>query len=185
MADEKTRKSSFFSSNIFEGLLFILLGVAILIWPNHALKTLCVIAGIAVGLMGVLKSIFFIKTPKEERKIGMIIVGVIQLAFGIALIAASEFFINLFFVITGLMLVYGAFLMFFRAVQLRHVKGVMFALSIIFGIIYTILAVIIFMNPEGFAQFITRIQGVALIFEGLGLIIVLRNLKISFEMTKE
>ena len=49
MADEKTRKSSFFSSNIFEGLLFILLGVAILVWPNHALKTLCVIAGIAVG----------------------------------------------------------------------------------------------------------------------------------------
>ena len=111
----------------------------------------------------------------------MIIVGVLQLAFGIALIAASEFFINLFFVITGIMLVYGAFLMFFRAVQLRREKGIMFALSIIFGIIYTILAVIIFMNPEGFAQFVTRIQGIALIFEGLGIIIVLRNLKLTLE----
>ena len=183
MADEiaKTEKKTFLRSSIFEGILFILLGVAILVWPDHALKTLCIIAGIAVGLMGVLRIIFFFRTPKEERKIGMIIVGVLQLAFGIALIAASEFFINLFFVITGIMLVYGAFLMFFRAVQLRRVKGIMFALSIIFGIIYTILAVIIFMNPEGFAQFVTRIQGIALIFEGLGIIIVLRNLKLTLE----
>lgn len=180
----KSEKKTFLRSTVFEGILFILLGTAILVWPNHALKTLCVIAGIAVGLMGILKIIFFFNTPKEERKIGVMIIGVLQLAFGIALIAASGFFINLFFVITGIMLVYGAFLMFFRAVQLRHIKGLMFALSIVFGIIYTILAVIIFMNLESFAQFVTRIQGAALILEGLGIIIVLRNLKLTLEITK-
>ena len=48
-----------------------------------------------------------------------------------------------------------------------------------FGIAYLIFAVIILINPVQFANITTHIQGAALVIEGIGMIIVLRNLKLT------
>ena len=113
------------------------------------------------------------------------ILALVQLAAGIILILQADFFVEIFFVVTGLLLAYGAILMFVRLIQLRRVKGPMFYFSLVFGIINLIFAVLILINPEQFASFSTRLQGAALVIEGIGMIIVLRNLKLTLTASEK
>lgn len=175
----KYEKRNFLRSYIFDGIILALLGIAMLVWPDNALKVLCVVVGGLVAVMGFIKFAFFLANNKAVRKTSDLIIGIIQIALGIALIIASDFFISLFFVVAGIILVYGALLMFIRAFQLLKVKGWLFALSLIFAVVTLAFAVIIFINPIQFAEFVTRIQGAALIIEGIGMIIVLKNVKVD------
>ncbi len=186
MENKKTEKAqkkqrNFFLSFIFDGIILIALGIAILVWPESLLKILCIIAGAVIAVMGLIKLIIFIVNKDDKRKVLNLIVGIIQIAFGIVMIIESEFLAGLFFIIAGIILMYGSLLMFIRAFQFRKEKGALFVLSIIFAILTLALAIIIFINPQQFAGFIARLQGASLIIEGLGMIIVLNNSKIKVD----
>lgn len=181
MANEiqKYQKKSYLRNYIFDGIILAVLGVVMLVWPNDALKVLCCVSGGLLAVMGFIRLALYLLSSKEDRTISALIIAIGQLAVGLTLILASDFFVKMFYVVTGLILAYGAFLMFIRMIQLRRIKGPMFFISMIFGILSLIFAVIILINPEQFAQVSTHIQGAALVIEGIGMIIVLRNLKIT------
>lgn len=175
----KYEKKSYLKNYMFDGIILAALGLIMLVWPNEALKVLCCVSGGLFAVMGFIRLALFLMSSKEDRTVSALIIAILQLAVGIVLIIASDFFVKLFFIVTGLLLAYGAILMFVRMIQLRRVKGPMFYFSMFFGIAYLILAVIILINPVQFANFTTHIQGAALVIEGIGMIIVLRNLKLT------
>lgn len=182
--DKRKRRGA--SKNfLFDGIIFALLGIAMLVWPNDALKVLCIVCGGCLVLMGVIRLIIFFTTEREIRKISDIVISVLQLAAGAVLIFAADFFVSVFFVVCGLILAYGAFLLFFRAIQLRRIKGVMYYLALVFGFVSLAFAVIVILNLSQFAEAATRIQGAALTLNGIGMIIVLRNMRLSLQPTKE
>ena len=181
----KSEKKAYFRNYIFDGIILALLGIVMLIWPGQALKVLCVVAGGSLAVMGFIKLAFFLMAPKEEKKASSLIISIVQLAAGLALILASDLFVSVFFVITGLILAYGAFMMFVRAIQLRRIKGVMFIMSLAFAVISLAFAVIIFINPAAFASMLMRIQGASLVIEGIGMIIVLRNMEFTLKVSEE
>ena len=165
----------YFRSYIFDGVLLILLGVAMLIWPEGALKTLFYIVGAVVGVMGLIKVIMFFTGKNAERQPSDLVLAFAELAIGIALIVKSDFFIEFFNIVLAIMLAYGAILMFAQAVITKEHKGLFFVLSLVFAAITLVLAVIIFIDPKGFASFMTQLRGIALIIEGLAMIIVLHR----------
>ena len=177
--DVKYEKKSYLKNYMFDGIILAALGLIMLVWPNEALKVLCCVSGGLLAVMGFIRLALFLMSSKEDRTVSALIIAILQLAVGIVLIIASDFFVKLFFIVTGLLLAYGAILMFVRMIQLRRVKGPMFYFSMFFGIAYLIFAVIILINPVQFANFTTHIQGAALVIEGIGMIIVLRNLKLT------
>ena len=182
---EKTGKK-WFRSTLVDGLLLMALGVAMLIWPEGSLKTLCVAAGAAVAVMGLVKVIVFLAGREGERDAGALFTGLVQLALGVALIVRPDFFITVSQYVTGVLLVYGAILMYCRAVSLRKKKGPTFVLSLLFAVLTTVLAAVIFLNPSAFAGIRTQIHGVSLIVEGAAMILVLRRIETKKESgTKE
>ena len=174
-------RKTYYRNYIFDGILLVLLGLAMLIWPDKALKVLCYFTGGLIAVMGLIRLAIFMFNEKNNRKVFDLAVGIFQLALGFSLILAVDFFVSLFFVVTGLILAYGAFLMFYRAFQLRKDGGSMFVLSLVFAIITLIFTVIVIINPPAFADFATHIQGAALIIEGLGMTIVLKNYKVTMQ----
>lgn len=162
--------TTMFKSYVFDGLLLILLGVAMLIWPEESLKIPCVIIGAVLAIMGLIKVIAFI--AKKSKGSSGFWVGIAQIAVGCAFIFASDFFISFFHYIIAFILLYGAVMMFINAFNLRKVFGMMFLASLIFAIITTILAIVIIINPFIFVQ----LRGIALIIEGLAMVIVLRTI---------
>lgn len=164
----------YLKSYIFDGVLLILLGAAMLIWPDGALKTLFIIIGAAVGIMGLVKIIMFFANS-AGRQPSDLVLAFAELAIGIAFIVKSDFFIEFFNIVLAIMLAYGAILMLAQAIITREHKGVFFVLSLVFAAITFVLAVIIFIDPAAFASFMVQLRGIALIIEGLAMIIVLHR----------
>ena len=168
----QSRIKNAFKSYLFDGLLLVALGVVMLIWPEDALRILCIGGGILLIVLGLIKSIVFFAS-QEDRSVPGLIIGIAEIPLGIALIIKSDFFITAFQFITGIILIYGSGLMFIRAFALRREKGPIFAASIVFGILILVFAALILLNPWKSAAFITQLHAVALILEGLSMIIVM------------
>lgn len=175
----KEKITELFKSYIFDGILLMVLGLLLIVWPGGALNVLCILMGAAVAIMGILKMISFFRRSNSERLPSDLLIGVIMLVLGIALIVKADFFIEFFNVVLAIMLIYGAILMFAQAIMLKDEKGLMFILSLVFSVITLILAVIIFINPVGFASFMTQLRGISLMVEGLAMILVMRSMKSS------
>ena len=172
----KSKVTSIFKSYLFDGLLLVALGVIMLIWPGEALQILCIGGGVLLIVVGLIKGIYFF-VNKENGKVIYLIIAIAEIALGIALIIEWEFFIKAFQFITGIILIYGSGLMFVRAIALRHEKGPMFVLSIIFGVLILVFAALILLNPLVFAEFVTQLHAVALILEGLSMIIIMSRVQ--------
>lgn len=164
-------------SYIFDGIVLVLSGIALIIWPGTALGIIVRVIGAVFALLGIIKIIVFFVNKNKDRKATDLFIGLVQLALGAALIIKPDFFISFFYVVMGIILVYGSVLMFIRAVRLRKQKGPMFVLALIFGFLMLALAVVIFINPAVFANFITVLYGISLVCEGLAMLIVLNKLK--------
>ncbi len=162
---------------MLDGILLILLGIAMLIWPNSSLKALCIIIGIALCVIGLVHVLGFFASKDATRSPQQLIGGILPLALGILLIAASGFFIGAFQFVCGLLLLYGAALMFAQAWMLRSVRGLDFTLALVFACVTLVLAVVILIDPVAFASFITQLHGISLIIEGLSMLLVLRKVK--------
>ena len=108
----KYEKKSYLKNYMFDGIILAALGLIMLVWPNEALKVLCCVSGGLLAVMGFIRLALFLMSSKEDRTVSALIIAILQLAVGIVLIIASDFFVKLFFIVTGLLLAYGAILMF-------------------------------------------------------------------------
>ena len=172
---EKTK--GFLRSYTFDGIMFIILGCFMLLWPEIFLNSLCIFLGSFVGFVGLVRLITFFVSERGTRIAADLVSGVLLLGFGIALIAVPSFFIRIYQYITGAVLIYGAILLFIQSYRMRDVKGSRFILSTILGVIIIILAVIIIVNPEAFARNMTQINGISLIIDGISMVLIMRDLK--------
>ena len=174
-----------FKNYVLDGVLLTLLGVVLLIWPDDALKTICIIIGVSIGVLGLLRSISYYSEAKEERNIKDLITAILLFAICISFIVFSEHIVVAFQYLIGVVLLYGAILFFIRAYSVRSQSALIMKLSLIFAVITTIFAIIIFINPEAFASFIMQIYGISLIVEGIAMLISLHKFKLVYEEENE
>ena len=176
---------SIFKSYLIIGLVFVALGVIMLIWPDKSLKILCIVLGVLFAIVGLVMVMTYILSKRDDAHSFILLSGLIQIALGIALMAKPEFFIEVFQIFIGIIMLYGCVLMFIHAYQLKNVKGPIYWLSIIFATITLALSVIMLINPKAFASFIVQLEGVALVVEGLSMIICLHDMRTAEKKTEK
>ena len=159
----------------FDGLLLILLGIWLLLWPNAAPKIICIVTGIVLAVLGVIKTAGFFSNKDKERKNTDLLIGLIELCFGIAILVRIDFFIDFFQIITAILMIYGCILMLVQGYDMREEKNARFKASIVFAVVTLVLAVMMLINPAALVKVISQITGVALIVVGLAIIFVLRK----------
>lgn len=170
-----------FKSYFFDGLLLVVLGLVMLLFPSVTDTLLCIIIGAVIGVIGLIKCITFFTSKNAIQAPTDLLVGLVELAVGVAMIIKSQFFINLFAVVAGVILSFGAILMLTQAYIIRKEGGAMPIIALIFGVITAIFAILIFINPFKAVEVTTRIRGISLIAEGLGIMIVLHSAKLTLE----
>jgi len=159
----------------FDGILLACLGILILVWPDAAPKILCLVTGIILIILGLIKTIGFFVNKNNDRKALDLLIGLIQLGVGIAIVVKTDFFIDFFQIISAVLMIYGCILMLVQAFDLRKTKNARFTASIIFAVITLILAVLMLINPAFMSNIMAYVTGIALIVVGLAIIIVLRK----------
>lgn len=165
-----------FRSYIVDGILLVALGVVMLIWPEDSLKVLCAIIGVILIIMGLVKGILYFVDRDVPTRPFDLVTAIVQLLLGVVVIVQSGFFISLFQIVAGVILLYGSVLLFIQAIQLREIRGFFFVAAIVSGVLVAALGTVIIMNPAAFASFIMQLQGVAVIILGLALIIVMQRI---------
>ncbi|MFA7115992.1 MAG: DUF308 domain-containing protein [Bacteroidales bacterium] len=140
----------------------LLLGLALIIWPEIAQDTLVIIIGTIILLIGII-SIIIAYSNKTQINTLVAINGIVDILFGIVLVLFPTFFAGL------LMFLFGAMLIFFgimslieliRANKLIKVSNFLWLgpiLTLIFGIV-------LFINPFKSAKWL-------IIFFGIGIIL--------------
>jgi len=149
------------------GIILILIGLFMLLWPEPSLKILCVIVGIILIISGALTLIHYYQTKALNPEQKDMVTGIIQLVIGILLIVISRFFVSVFLILAGLVMIVGCIAMFRRAWELRDAKGKDFVFSILIGVLILALGIVMIINPVGTAAFVIQLCGVALMIVGI------------------
>ena len=149
------------------GILMILVGLFMLLWPEASLRILCIVVGAILIITGVIRLInyFQMRALNPEQK--DMVTGIVCLVVGVLLIVISRFFVSVFLILAGIALLIGCVLMFMKAWQLRHERGKEFVLSLVIGILILVLGIVMIINPVGTAAFVIQLFGVALMIMGI------------------
>ena len=156
---------------IVDAVALIVLGLVLLIWPDYTLETIFKWIGVGLIVLGAIKVVLFF--VKRNRSVIGLLVGLVQLAFGIFIFAKPGFLVAFFPTVAAILLGYGAIVMIARALKLREVNRNAFLLPLVLGIICLILAVIIFVHPVLLADLMVQASGMSMIVEGISLLLAL------------
>ena len=168
------RVSNALKNYIFDAILLIALGLVMLIWPQWSLQIIFKWVGIGLIATGLIKGlIYFTKKDKNERSTPDLLVGIAQLAAGIFVVVKAEFLASHFPIVAAILLFYGAIMMIVRAVRMKDGDQKKFKLSLILGIVTLVLAVVVFVHPAMLANLMMQTAGIAMIIEGISLLIVM------------
>ena len=148
-----------------------------IIWSAYVPAILCYAIGALLAVIGLVKVFGFIATKADDRDPTNLLGGIAQAALGAVMIFEQSTFETLLQFIIGVILIYGTILLFLRAFALREIKGPFYISTLVFGCVTAILAIVVFVNPEGLLSFIHVVYGVSLILEGLFLILAMRRIK--------
>lgn len=156
---------------IVDAVALIVFGLVLLIWPDYTLETIFKWIGIGLIVLGAIKTILFF--ARKNRGVIGLLVGLVQLAFGIFIFAKPGFLVAFFPTVAAILLGCGAIVMIARALKLREVSRDVFLLPLVLGILCLILAVIIFAHPVALADLMVQATGMSMIVEGVSLLVAL------------
>ncbi len=150
------------------GIIAIILGILVMVFPFASNYVLSVIFGIAFVILGVYYLVISTHTWKISKgaTAGYIILGILALICGYILffnIVVFDLFVSVYLYVFGFMLIIAGIM---RLFQPGYSKGPA-ALNIILGIITVFLGVYAMVSPI----YVAIIIGVALIVDGFGLAI--------------
>ena len=159
---------------IVDAILLIALGLVMLIWPQYSLQIIFKWVGIGLIVTGLIKGlIYFTKKEKKDRSLPDLPVGILQIAVGIFTAVKAEFLASHFPIVAAILLAYGAIVMIVRAVRIKDGDQRKFILSLVLGIVTLVLAAVVFAHPAMLANLMMQTAGIAMIVEGISLLIVM------------
>ena len=155
---------------IMDEILLILLGFALLIWPNATLSLVFRVVGIVILIMGIIRTAGYVKNKNEVRTKDLII-GIIELILGLILIIAPSVFITIGPLCAAVLIGYYAIVSLVKGINTLRagIKGGIAA--VVISAIALILAIIILFHPVSFASFLMRLIGIALIIAGISMVV--------------
>ena len=159
---------------LLDAIVLIALGLILLLWPNGTLNTVFRLIGIGLLVLGAVRVLaFFLKKDKTDRSAIDLIIGIVQIALGIFLLAKPGFFVAFFPAVAAVLLACGAVVMIVRALRQRKYSRAGAALNLVLGIITLVLTLVILAHPVFLADILVQAAGIAMIAEGVFLLIAL------------
>ncbi len=159
------------------GVLTILLGLVLIVFPENAINFICMAIGIILLIAGIVTVISYFRTKKimgESRFISIapLIVGFLEGTIGISILINSAYFISFLTFIFAMILLLHGINDIVKGIHMKKLGYQKWLTPIIFGLIGIIFALIVFFNPFFTASALTVLIGIALIIDGLTEVIV-------------
>lgn len=157
-------------------IIAALFGLALIIWPGAAVKTIVIVIGSILMLLGAVTMIFSKKPEENQNRSILSINGAISLIFGLILVIFPGFFVGI------IMFLFGTILL---VIGVSEVAGAVSArkeanapLSIFVGpLITTACGIVVFFNPFSSMEWLFIFFGISLLVYSLTELISTRKLR--------
>ena len=155
-------------SNWFGGknpLLYLIVGIVLLIWPQVTTITACIIVGAVLCIYGIISVLQYRKSPEFVFTELRLIVGILALIGGVLLLLFPKFFLSIIPFVFGILVVVHGILEIQKALDLKRMHTNTWWVTAAEGGIEIILGLLLIFNPFSATVIVVRILGVLLIVE--------------------
>ena len=148
-------------NKLLSSIVLLALGILLLIAPAAALETYVRVIGAVLLCGAAVRIVAHFMTKKEDRAPISLLIGIVAAAFGVFLLAAPATVIRVLHIVFGILLILNSLLDLVIGVRLPAGKTA----AVILALIGVALGVVIVVNPTAFANFMTRVIGISLIYD--------------------
>ena len=162
---EKIRKA--LNNKLFMGIMFILIGITMMIAPEKYLNFFVLGAGILIILVAVLRTVVFIRGPKDGVAVSGFVVTVLLLAVGILCLVRPGLVIKFLYIVLGVLVFLEAMTGMIASAGVLRKAGLAW---IPFFLLYLLLGcagVLIILNPTVIATWAVYLAGGTMIASGI------------------
>ena len=154
--------------NMISLVFIIILGIALVIFPGTALTTLIKIIGGAMALIGIIKIVagLVVKEKNLPVYLQMVLSAVITVA-GFIFLYSPDFIISLFPIFMGLTIALTGVLDLLTAIDSKNDAVPNWNIMLVLSLITIGFGILIFANPFSTMEFLIRIMGIALVYNGV------------------
>ena len=168
--ERKTRNIS--GNDQFDGVLLLLFGLILLIWPRSAVHLAVMVIGGGIVLYGISRCVTWFRSASSVRNPVDLAIGLALTALGIAMLVKAKFFAGILYLAVGALVAFGVLLIALKLLRMRGEDKKKMILPTVFGVLLLGLAITIFLNPSSLGNFILRLQGIGLLLEGASMLLV-------------
>ncbi len=159
----KFLKKSYFASS----LAFILLGLALLLWPEVSLRVVCYLFGALILLKGLLSIWAYVRA--EERfffSYFTLLFGVAASALGVFLLIKPDTVVSVLPILIGLFIVFDGVVRLQSAFDLKRAGFTAWWSFLLLALLSAVLGVLMIWNPFATVQVLVMAIGIILLIEG-------------------
>ena len=154
-------------SSIAAAAVTVLVGILLVVWPNHSVDLICKILGVAVCVTGVIYILGWLSRRKEGAPIYFILPGVILIALGLWLVTMPESVVLLIQYLFGAILIFHGVIDLQGAMVLMRCRAPQRGIDLVLSILTVVLGILVIINPFGTFAALIMLIGIALIYDGV------------------
>ena len=152
--------------SVLRGVIALLTGLALIVWPDTAIRTLLLFLGCVFITTGVFSLVSLIRTKDSEGPGSFLSInGLITLLLGILLVSFPDFFVSFVMFFFGTVLVVLGAMQFLSLMSIQN--GQVSPMQYLAPVLIFLSGVIIFVNPFRAAETIFLFFGFIALFYGL------------------
>ena len=148
-------------------IIGLVIGVILLVWPLTSLSVIVRVIGAAMMVIGVYSILMYLVSGRDGRSVFALIGGILIGLVGGGLFARPEGLVAFIPVIIGIVVLLSGITNLFETFTLGRQRYGKWYISLIFALITIILGLLLIFRPFGVASFLTRLIGVAVIFDAV------------------
>ena len=155
-------------NKVITSLIFIILGVVLLIWPNTALDVVCRIVGAGLLVGGVAAVVMFlVSRDRNFVSVAALTAGVIIAVIGLWVFMNPKFLVALVPTIMGIIIIISGVVNLGETITIHREHGDGTLASFILAVLTIALGLLIFFNPFHTAALLVRVLAIVMIFNGI------------------
>lgn len=158
---------------ILRAIIFLVLGLLIIIFPQPIMSIIVYIIAAALMIMGIVNIIsYFNNRPRAAFKDVSFLSGVLLLVVGIVIAVFSHQILSAIPVVLGIFVILSGAMYFLEALNVQKTLNRSGMPMFIFSILILIVGIILIVNPFSALTFLFRMFGIILLVMGIGDIII-------------
>lgn len=163
---------TFKNSYIFTCIIYMIVGLVLLFFPEMSLKVVCVILGIFILLYGLLKIAAFFRNKADGFPFRFdLIIGIIFSVIGGFLLLRHEIIVSMFPVVMGTYIIFDSFFNFRQAFMLKNAGYLNWWSMLILALVMILLGAVMLFNPFKTVSMTVMFIGLIFLFRGISNII--------------